>query len=466
MKGFPCSMQWEIQSLFCGGHRKGHCLILNIVAFICCVDVIIKGLAVNGQAVLPVEVNSSPKHIISTKGSSVWLHWNYTYVGDGRHGSLILVYQEEKIGLTHTSQPIIETLARRIGQNGALRLVSTVPAPFNGRVEVISSNSTLVIHGLQYNDSAYHFSSCVELHDIAGAFFKSIMYSLRPIVVSIKVNGIPDFIVRPPSTLDVNEGSNLKLQVTMDGNPSPSADFRWPHLTSSSPINAQSVQLYPFVYSSTYTLNNIDASYCGRILQTILKNNIGSSSDIASTNVTVLCSLSGGFTWNYELIVRRIVLFWKVNGQVLSPVEANSSSSHVITIKGSSLWLHWNYTYIGDGVHGPLAVNYSEQITGFTTTSQPSIETFAKRTGQNGALTLESSVPAPFNRRVEVISANSTFVIHDLQYNDSTYQFSSSVSVDEDAGGGAVNIVVLKPIVSITVNGIPDFIVRPPLPWM
>jgi len=191
-----------------------------------------------------------------------------------------------------------------------------------------------------------------------------------------------------------------------------------------------------------------------------------SDTQLTTPTPTTPGSLSGGFTWNYELIVRRIVLFWKVNGQVLSPVEANSSSSHVITIKGSSLWLHWNYTYIGDGVHGPLAVNYSEQITGFTTTSQPSIETFAKRTGQNGALTLESSVPAPFNRRVEVISANSTFVIHDLQYNDSTYQFSSSVSVDEDAGGGAVNIVVLKPIVSITVNGIPDFIVRPPLPWM
>ena len=101
--------------------------------------------------------------------------------------------------------------------------------------------------------------------------------------------GIPDFIARPQITFDVNEGSNLQLQIEMDGNPKPSADFRWPHLTGSYPTNAQSVQLYPFVYSSTYTLNNIDASYCGRILQTTLKNSIGSSSDTASTNVTVLC---------------------------------------------------------------------------------------------------------------------------------------------------------------------------------
>ena len=101
--------------------------------------------------------------------------------------------------------------------------------------------------------------------------------------------GIPDFIVRPPITLDVNDGSNLQLRVEMDGNPQPSADFRWPHLTGSSPTNVPSVQLYPFVYSSTYTLNNIDASYCGRILQTTIKNSVGSSSVRTSTNVTVLC---------------------------------------------------------------------------------------------------------------------------------------------------------------------------------
>ena len=53
-----------------------------------------------------------------------------------------------------------------------------------------------------------------------------------------------------------------------------------------------------------------------------------------------------------------------------------------------------------------------------------------------------------------MISSNSTFVIHGLQYNDSTYQYSSSVSVDIDPGGGAVtNIFVLKPVVSMTVTG-------------
>ena len=143
-----------------------------------------------------------------------------------------------------------------------------------------------------------------------------------------------------------------------------------------------------------------------------------------------------------------------MNGQVLRPVEANSSPSRIIATKGSSVWLHWNYAYDGDGRQGSITLTYKEQIIRFNSTSQPSIETLAKRTGQNGALTLESSIPAPFIGRVGVISANSTLVILDLQYNDSAYIFSSSVSVDLDAGGGAVTTnIVLKPVVSMTVNG-------------
>ena len=93
--------------------------------------------------------------------------------------------------------------------------------------------------------------------------------------------------MQPPNTLNINERSNLKLTIEMDGNPIPSADFRWPHLNDSSPTNAPSIRLHPFLYSSTYTLNNIDASYCGRVLQTTLRNNVGLSS-VRDTVVTVL----------------------------------------------------------------------------------------------------------------------------------------------------------------------------------
>ena len=143
-----------------------------------------------------------------------------------------------------------------------------------------------------------------------------------------------------------------------------------------------------------------------------------------------------------------------MNGQVLRPVEANSSPSRIIATKGSSVWLHWNYAYDGDGRQGSITLTYKEQIIGFNSTLQPTIQTLANRTGQNGALTLESTVPAPFIGRVGVISANSTLVIHSLQYNDSTYQLSSSVSVDVDVGLGAVTSnFVLKPVVSMIVNG-------------
>ena len=141
-------------------------------------------------------------------------------------------------------------------------------------------------------------------------------------------------------------------------------------------------------------------------------------------------------------------------GQVVNPVEANSSPSHIIATKRSSIWLHWNYTYGGDGVQGIVTLTYKEQIIRFNSTSQPTLQALAKRTGANGVLILESPVPVPFNGRVEVISANSTIMIRDLHYNDSAYQFSSVVAMDADIGGVTSNYNYhLKPVVSIEVNG-------------
>ena len=151
-----------------------------------------------------------------------------------------------------------------------------------------------------------------------------------------------------------------------------------------------------------------------------------------------------------------------VNGQqIFSISEANSSPSSVTAAKGGSVWFHWNYTYIGDGTHSggiTITTTYREQIIELNRTFEYTIQTFANKTGQNGALTLESPVPSPFNGRVEMISSNSTLVIHGLQYNDSAYQFSSYVNLDLDVGAGAVtNKYTLRPVVSITVNGMRTF---------
>ena len=144
-----------------------------------------------------------------------------------------------------------------------------------------------------------------------------------------------------------------------------------------------------------------------------------------------------------------------MNGQsILEPVVASSSPSHINSTNGSSVWLHWNYTYIGDGTHNGTTTYFTEQVILFNSTAQSIGQTLAKRTGENGALKLESPVPAPFTGRVEVISSNSTLVIHRVQYNDSTYQFSSNVTVNVNVSAVAMmNMYHLRPDVSITVNG-------------
>ena len=148
-----------------------------------------------------------------------------------------------------------------------------------------------------------------------------------------------------------------------------------------------------------------------------------------------------------------------MNGNaILVSDKRKSSPSHITTLKGSSVSLQWHYTYIGDGRHSggaaTVITRYIGQSIQFNIGSQGAVNTLAKRVGDNGALTLESPVPVPFHGRVEVIASNSTFVIHDLQFNDSRYQFSSSVNINLDAGGGqGLHVFDLKPIVSLMVYG-------------
>ena len=156
------------------------------------------GLSVNGQHVFTIsEAYSSPSHIVTTKGSSVWLHWNYTYLGDGRHSGGITItttYREQTIQVNSTSESEARILARKVGVSSALTLEAPIPPPFNGRVGLISSNSTLVIHDLRYNDSAYQFSSTVTMDLNLGAGFATNNYILMP-VVAITVNGMSAVIL-------------------------------------------------------------------------------------------------------------------------------------------------------------------------------------------------------------------------------------------------------------------------------
>ena len=125
-------------------------------------------------------------------------------------------------------------------------------------------------------------------------------------------------------------------------------------------------------------------------------------------------------------------------------------------MKGSSVWLNWHYTYAGDGSHfkGNVKSYYNEQLITFTSASDRSVQVVARRIGYNGAITLQSSIPAPFNGRVGVISSNNTLVIHRLQYTDSLFKYSSTINMSLDVGVGLnINLLPLKPTVSITING-------------
>ena len=137
--------------------------------------------------------------------------------------------------------------------------------------------------------------------------------------------------------------------------------------------------------------------------------------------------------------------------------EADSSNSTINALKGSSVWLHWAYDYGGDTGSNV----YKEQVIEYKSASQRTIQPLAKRIGANGVLTLEPSIPAPFNGRVAVISANRTLVIKNLQYNDSSYQFGSYIILESNFGSGPIlNKIQLKPNVKITVQGMNQLVVK------
>ena len=139
-----------------------------------------------------VKTNEAPstRLVTTLKGSSVWLTWVYEYIGDGMKAGIVTSkYHQQIIGFNNASQPAIQLLAKRIGENGLLVLSPSISAPFKGRVAVISSNSTLVIHGLQYNDSSYQFLSAINVSVDNGAGPNINVFQLKP-VVTIAVHGM------------------------------------------------------------------------------------------------------------------------------------------------------------------------------------------------------------------------------------------------------------------------------------
>ena len=115
--------------------------------------------------------------------SSIWLHWNYTWGGDV---DSVNEYQYQSIIFKsrYGSTPV--ELARRKDQFSTIKKLSSMSDPIGARIDVISNNSTLVVHNLQYNDSG-NFSSFVRFKAQGGRAYYS--FHLYPAVVRLYVIG-------------------------------------------------------------------------------------------------------------------------------------------------------------------------------------------------------------------------------------------------------------------------------------
>ena len=117
------------------------------------------------------------------KMSSVWLHWNYTWGGDVEVSKFS--YQSMTYKSRYGSTPV--ELARRTGSSGILSKSSSISDSIGARIDVISHNSTLVVHNLQYNDSGSNFSSFARIEAQGGRAYYSV--DLYPVVVTLDVTG-------------------------------------------------------------------------------------------------------------------------------------------------------------------------------------------------------------------------------------------------------------------------------------
>ena len=124
------------------------------------------------------------------------------------------------------------------------------------------------------------------------------LYDSPTIIAYIICAGIPEFIAEPPTEIEVNENSPFELRIEMAGNPEPKAYFKWIHRSSLSVVNASSSLSNPFQYYAAYKMNNFDPSFCGKQLQTTLRNNLGSSTT-KYIRVIVLCKLLSLIFYNF-----------------------------------------------------------------------------------------------------------------------------------------------------------------------
>ena len=142
----------------------------------------------NGTAVTPIEADSSPSHMTVKSGSTVYLNWAYTYIGDGRHSLGTISFAQQVIGFNSTSDGRFQVLAKKMGFKSNWTLASPLPPSFYGRVDVIQSNSTLVIRDITASDAFKTYYSRIDIR-LTSMKPTTIPYELAPLV-KITVTGM------------------------------------------------------------------------------------------------------------------------------------------------------------------------------------------------------------------------------------------------------------------------------------
>ena len=142
-----------------------------------------------------------------------------------------------------------------------------------------------------------------------------------------------------------------------------------------------------------------------------------------------------------------------MNGTAVTPIEADSSPSHMTVKSGSTVYLNWAYTYIGDGRHSLGATSFAQQVIWFNSASDAKFQVLAKKMGLKGNWTLASPLPPSFEGRVDVIQSNSTLVIRDIRASDALKTYHSRIYINMILTKPTTLPYDLAPLVKITVTG-------------
>ena len=146
----------------------------------------------DAQFLQPHKEHSSPSVIIALKGSTIWLHWNYSYVGDTEKNKCKeqLVYC---IGC-HGVRAILRRkgatadLKHRVDRPGAL---PGIPAYLVNRIKVFPNNDSIAMRNMTLSDAGVYFVSVVylEVKNETNNQTRVLAVLLQPIKIKIVVLG-------------------------------------------------------------------------------------------------------------------------------------------------------------------------------------------------------------------------------------------------------------------------------------